>query len=132
MTACLIAAYILIVGQSLAFGPFDRFDNPFAIIEFARVPAKSEFVTIPVKVFLAYGMKRSQQTTLDQREEGFGTVHAGGGAIRIALSVFLLGMVHNVMPSPEMLGNRIKDGVINPALIGINDGAISMLLVFGR
>src|SRR5208282_4557308 len=33
-------------------------------------------------------------------------------------------MVHNVMPSPEMLGNRIKDGVINTALIGIDDGAI--------
>jgi hypothetical protein len=41
-------------------------------------------------------------------------------------------MVHNIMPSPEMLGNWIKNGVINPALIGINDGAISMLLVFGR
>src|SRR5208282_1188363 len=33
-------------------------------------------------------------------------------------------MVHNVMPSTEMLCNRIKDGVINTALIGIDDGAI--------
>src|SRR5476651_1240151 len=33
-------------------------------------------------------------------------------------------MVHDIMPSPEMLGNRIKDGVINAALIGIDDGAI--------
>ena len=69
MTGCLIAAYILIIGQPLAFGAFERFDNPFAIIEFACVPAKSEFVTIPVKVFLAHGMKRSQQATFDQREE---------------------------------------------------------------
>jgi len=33
-------------------------------------------------------------------------------------------MVNNIMPSAEMLGNRLKDGVINPALIGIDDGAI--------
>src|ERR1700694_2030136 len=33
-------------------------------------------------------------------------------------------MVHTIMPSPEMLGHRIKDGVINRALIGIDDGAI--------
>ena len=80
----------MIISQPLAFGAFDRFDNPFAIIEFARVPAKSEFVTIPVEVFFAYGMKCSQQTTLDQREELFGTVHAGGGAILIARGVLLL------------------------------------------
>src|SRR5258705_8681474 len=37
-------------------------------------------------------------------------------------------MVHNIMPSPEMLGNRIEDGVINRALIGIDDGAILNVL----
>ena len=75
-------------------------------------------------MFPAHGMERSQQAAFDQREERFGTVHTGGGAIRIALGVFLLGMVHNIMPSPKMFGNRIKDGVINPALIGIDDGAV--------
>ena len=64
MGGILLPAYTLVISQPLAFGAFDRFDNPFAIIEFARVPAKSEFVTIPVKVFFAYGMKCSQQTTL--------------------------------------------------------------------
>ena len=75
-------------------------------------------------MFPAHGMERSQQAAFDQREERFGTVHTGGGAIRIALGVFLLGMVHNIMPSPKMFGNRINDGVINPALIGIDDGAV--------
>jgi len=79
-------------------------------------------------MFLAHGMKRSQQSAFYQREERFGTVHAGGGAIRIVLGVLLLGMVHHIMPSPEMLGNRIKDGVINTALIGIDDGAILNVL----
>src|SRR6478609_7895879 len=75
-------------------------------------------------MLLAHGMKRSQQATFDQSEERFGTVHPRGSAIRIALGVFLLGMVHDIMPAPERLGNRIKDGVINSALIGVDDGAI--------
>lgn len=90
MTGILLPAYTLIVSQPLAFGAFDRFGNALAIIEFACVPAKSEFVTISVKMFFADGMKRSQQAAFYQREKGFGTVHSGGGAILIALGVFLL------------------------------------------
>jgi len=69
-------------------------------------------------------MKRSQQSAFNQREEGFGAVHTRSGAILIALGVFLLLMIHNIMPPPKMLGNRIKDGVINTTLIGIDDGAV--------
>jgi hypothetical protein len=71
----------LIVSQPLALNAFDRFDHPFAITEFARVPAKSEFVAITVKMFLAHGMKRPQPPAFYQREKRFGTVHSGGGAI---------------------------------------------------
>ena len=42
----------------------------------------------------------------------------------MALGVLLLGVVHTIMPAPEMLGDGIKEGVINTALIGIDDGAI--------
>ena len=90
MSGISLPAYTLIVSQPLAFGAFDRFDNALAIIEFACIPAKSEFITITVKMFFAHGMKRSQQSAFYQREKRFGTVHPGGGAILIALGVFLL------------------------------------------
>jgi hypothetical protein len=80
----------LIVSQPLAFGTFDRFDNALAVIEFARIPAKSEFVTITVKMFLAHGMKRSQEPAFDQREKRFGAIHTGFGAVSVVAGVFLL------------------------------------------
>jgi hypothetical protein len=80
----------LVVSQPLAFGAFDGFDNAQGIIEFACIPAESEFVTISVKMFFADGMKRSQQAAFYQREKRFGTVHSGGGASLIALGVLLL------------------------------------------
>jgi len=80
----------LIVSQPLACGAFDRFDNALAIIEFAHIPAKSEFVAITVKMFLAHGMERSQESAFYQREKRFGAVHTGGSAILIAACVFLL------------------------------------------
>ena len=91
----------MIVSQPLAFGAFDSFDNAFAIIEFACIPAKSEFVTISMKMFLAHGMKRSQQATLYQREERFGTVHSGGGAVRIALGKNFL---EDKWKTPDVIG----------------------------
>src|SRR5882672_11319057 len=37
-------------------------------------------------------------------------------------------MVHDIMPPAQRPGKRIKDGVINTALIGIDDGAIFNVL----
>lgn len=37
-------------------------------------------------------------------------------------------MVHEIMPPAKLPGNRIKDGVINTALIGVDDGAIFNVL----
>ena len=90
MSGILRSAYTLIISQPLAFGAFDRFDNALTVIEFACIPAKSEFVAITVKMFFAHGMKRSQQSAFYQREKRFGPVHPGSGAILIALGVFLL------------------------------------------
>ena len=63
---------------------FDRFDNALAVIEFARIPAKSESVTITVKRFFAHGRERSQESAFDQRAKRFGAVPPGWSAIILA------------------------------------------------